>query len=124
MTINNGVKSALIAVIGVLLLAGPMAFRSGCGMLSCCCCPEKSTEFAFEKGPCCGCGIAEDVPTPIQPAVNLTIVQPENIRPDSDYAYPGPIIMVDDFNLARKIIEIKSLSPPSIESRMSFPLLC
>lgn len=118
-------KSILTACVGLFLLAGPVAFsHPGCQMSCCCSSSDRGQELAFDKAPCCGCDAMGNSPAPIEPAVNSPAVKHENIRPEFHMDFPEAISIIENPNFAQRKIDIKSLSPPLIESCVNTPLIC
>lgn len=119
-------KILTTALLGALLLAGPVAFRHSCSMGSCCCQPsnDANTDLSFGKAPCCGCGTMEDNSVPIQPVTEFQVIQNHDDRPVLDIEFQTNEITIVNFDINQSITVVNALSPPSAFSRTNTPLIC
>jgi len=117
-------KSTVIAGLGLLLLAGPVAFQQGCRMADCYCQPQATDEVSLEKTSCCACEISEVAQMPIQPAMAQAISVPDHIRFEKSVAFTGEFELTHGEDFLARFIETHSLSPPLSISFINTPLIC
>ena len=117
-------KSTAVLGLGLLLLAGPVAFQQGCRMINCSCHPEATEEISLERPSCCGCEISEVAEMPIQPAMAQLASVPDHIRFEKSVAFTGEFELTRGEDFSARFIETHSLSPLLSISSINTPLIC
>jgi hypothetical protein len=124
MTMLRIAKSIVTAGIGLFILAGPVAFQSGCEMSSNCCCQaEKANETEMGSGGCCSCNM-EKAPLPIQSAVNYEVTNPQSPQSELTYQNPEQADILSHFDASSRLSGIDLKIPPLIKAPINTPLIC